>query len=392
MQGDVISDRTDKLRLLLARVEQISETAAAGTEEGERAMTLPQATVKALDASGLLRLKLPEALGGLEADPVTQTRVIEAMTYADVAAGWCLMIGATSIGLPAAFLPDDSIDNIFQGGRVPRAAIAFVPGGTATRSDGGYILNGRWSFASGVRHSDWISLGALIPPVNEGEPPEHRLFTFQTAKAIIHDNWNTIGLRGTGSCDVSVAELFVPEGFIFDSMHGKPRRGGPIYHLGIPGFVANEHAGFAFGVAQKALDTIISASYEKRRGIPPVTLSARASFQRAVGACDLKLRAARQLVYKLNEEAWNTVQSGKPLDLRQQTELRSCVAYATEVAVEVVMQAYRFAGGSAVFSSNILERCLRDINTAAQHLMVSDSSYELHGQLALDLPIASPLG
>ena len=123
-----------------------------------------------------------------------------------------------------------------------------------------------------------------------------------------------------------------------------------------PGFVANEHAGFAFGVAQKALDIIISASYEKRRGIPPVTSRERASFQRAVGACDLKLRAARQLVYKLNEAAWNTVQSGKPLDLRQQTELCSCVAYATEVAVEVVMQAYRFAGGSAVFSSNILAR------------------------------------
>jgi alkylation response protein AidB-like acyl-CoA dehydrogenase len=68
------------------------------------------------------------------------------------------------------------------------------------------------------------------------------------------------------------------------------------------------------------------------------------------------------------------------------------VAYATEVAVEVVTQAYRFAGGSAVFSSNTLEKSLRDINTAAQHLMVSDSAYELHGQLALGLPIASPLG
>ncbi len=86
------------------------------------------------------------------------------------------------------------------------------------------------------------------------------------------------------------------------------------------------------------------------------------------------------------------MQSGTPLDVRQQTELRSCVAYATEVAVDVVMQAYRFAGGSAVFSSNIFERCLRDINTAAQHLMVSDSAYELHGRLALALPIASPLG
>ena len=392
MQGHVTLERTESLRLLLSKVEQIRETAATGTEEGERAATLPQATVDALDDSGLLRLKLPEALGGMEADPVTQTKVIEAMTYADMAAGWCLMIGATSIGLPAAFLPDDSIHTMFAGGRVPRAAIAFVPGGTATSADNGYVLNGRWSFASGVRHSEWLSLGALIPPTHAGEPPEHRLFTVPTSHAVTHDNWHTIGLKGTGSCDVSVAELFVPEGFIFDAMHGTPHRGGPLYRLGIPGFVANEHAGFAFGVAQKALDTIIAASHEKSRGIPPRKLSARASFQKVVGACDLKLRAARQLVFQLNDEAWHTVQAGVAPDLRLQTALRSCAAYATEVAVEVVTQAYRFAGGSAVFSSNTLERSLRDINTAAQHLMVSDSAYELHGQLALGLPIASPLG
>ena len=198
MQGHVTSERTERLRLLLGKVDQIREMAAAGMEEGERAATLPQATVDALDASGLLRLKLPKALGGMEADPVTQTRVIEAMTYADVAAGWCLMIGATSIGLPAAFLADDAIRTMFSGGRVPRAAIAFVPGGTATPADNGYVLNGRWSFASGVRHSDWISLGALVPSEKEGEPPAHRLLTFPTSQAVIHDNWHTIGLRGDG--------------------------------------------------------------------------------------------------------------------------------------------------------------------------------------------------
>ena len=310
MRVDVPSERAERLRVLLGKVEHIGETVAAGTEEGERAATLPAATVNALDESGLLRLKLPKELGGIEADPVTQTKVIEALTYIDVAAGWCLMIGATSIGLPAAFLPDESIRDIFPGERVPRAAIAFVPGGTATPAENGYILNGRWSFASGVRHSDWLSLGALIPSEKAGEPPEHRLFTFPTSKAAIHDNWNTIGLRGTGSCDVSVADLFVPSGFVFDSMHGKPHRGGPIYRLGIPGFVANEHAGFAFGVAQKALDTIIAASHEKYRGIPPVKLSERASFQKVVGACDVKLRAARQFVFQLNEEAWTTVQAG----------------------------------------------------------------------------------
>src|SRR5262249_18504202 len=121
-----------------------------------------QVTVDAVDDAGLLRLKLPEIFGGAEADPVTQIEVIEALSYVDASAGWCLMIGASSIALPAAFLSNEGVAEVLARGRVPRASTAFMPTGTATPHAGGYLVNGRWAFASGVRHAAWINLGALV--------------------------------------------------------------------------------------------------------------------------------------------------------------------------------------------------------------------------------------
>ena len=131
-------------------------------QEGERLRTLPPATVRALADSGLFALKVPESLGGAEADPVTQLAVLEALTQIDASAGWCLMVATTAVGLPAGFLPDEAIEKILAGGRVPPAAVAILPTGTATPVDGGYRLTGRWPFASGVRHAEWLTAGAMV--------------------------------------------------------------------------------------------------------------------------------------------------------------------------------------------------------------------------------------
>ena len=149
MSAALPTERAAKRAHLLAAVEAIRDVVAAGAEEGERLRTLPPATVRALADSGLLGLKVPESLGGAEADPVTQLEVLEALTHVDASAGWCLMVATTAVGLPAGFLPDEAIVTILAGGRVPPAAVAILPTGTATPVDGGYRLTGRWPFASG---------------------------------------------------------------------------------------------------------------------------------------------------------------------------------------------------------------------------------------------------
>ena len=363
----------------------------AGTLEGEETATLPSASVDALYEFGLLRMKLPHVLGGAEADLVTQLDVLEAVSEIDPSAGWCLMIGAASLGGVGAFLPDDAIDEIFAGGRPPRTAGVFAPFGNAVPVDGGFLLTGRWSFASGIRHSEWISAGARVITEEPGYPPQIRA-TMRTSDVEIHDNWQVMGLRGTGSCDFSVEDLFVPGRFAFDVASNEPLRGGALYRLGRPGFVTNEHSAFALGVARRGLDAVLQVGQSKTRGYTSVNpLAQRPAFQRMLSECDLQLRAARALNVEILEEAWRVASSGRPPDPPLQAEMRSCATNTTDVAVDVVTRAFRFAGGSALFESSVLQRSLRDINAAAQHQMVSDAAYENHGQFMLGLPGAKAM-
>ena len=385
------TERQAKRKVLLAAVEQIRGTLEAHAEESEVNATLAPASVKALHESGLLRLKLPAVLGGAEADPVTQMEVIEATTRIHPSAGWCLMIGASSVALPGAFLPDSALQQVFGAGAIPGGATSFRPSGRAIVVDGGYLLSGRWAFASGIPHAQWVNAGALV--VRDGAAPEHYLLTIPTGEVQVHDNWQVLGLRGTGSCDFSVTDLFVPQEFGWTAMAARPQRGGPLYQLGIPAFVANEHVGFALGVAQQALDTILKLARDKRRGFTPSPelLAEGAEFQRFLGESDLKLQAVRTLSTAIFEEAWQTVNRGSVPGPQLQARTRGVAAWATDVAVEVVTAAFRYAGGSANFRSSALQGYLRDINAAAQHLLVNSAAYRNQGQFMLGLPGANPM-
>jgi len=334
-------------------------------------------------------------LGGAEADPVTQLQVIEAVTRIDPATGWVMMIGAASIASPAVFLPDEAISQMFVGGRPPRAAGALMPTGRAVPVEGGYRVSGRWSFASGIRHSQWLSAGALVTDEG-GEVVERLSIVFPTKEAVIHDNWQVAGLKGTGSNDFSVSNLFVPEVFTWRRGSGqKPLRGGPLYHIGLPGFLSVEHAAFALGVGRRALEAIIDLAQSKTRGFTtyssPSLLSTRLSFQLALGRCDFRLRAARSLASEIFDSAWVMVCQGGEPGPQAHAEMRSAGTFATEIAAEVVTDSFRYGGGTALYSSNVLQQCLRDIQAAAQHYMVNDSAYESHGQILLGLPDANPM-
>src|SRR5215813_8412546 len=156
------TDREEKRQVLLAAVERVQDTLLARADEAEANATLPLATVQALDDAGLFALKLPAVLGGAEADLVTQLEVLEAVTYIDTSAGWCTLIGAAAIASPGAFLADEAIAQIFVDGQVPRAARTFMPSGQAVPVAGGYRVSGRWAFASGIRHAQWVSAAARV--------------------------------------------------------------------------------------------------------------------------------------------------------------------------------------------------------------------------------------
>ena len=382
--------REEKRQVLLDAVAEVREVLEAGADQSEREGTLPQDSVDALYQSGLLALKLPAELGGAEADPVTQLEVIEGLARIDSSAAWCTMIGATSVGSWGAFLSDEAIERLFAGGRPPKGAGVFLPAGVAVPKGGGYVVNGRWPFASGIRHSEWVSGGVRV--ARDGVETGERLrVIFPTSDVKIHDNWQVSGLRGTGSNDFSVIDLFVPKEFSWDPMHTPAKRGGPLFRMGSPGLVANEHSAFALGVGRRALDTIVGQSAKTRGWRDPQAIASRQSFKRSLGWCDLRLRAARSLVVDILERAWESASDGITPDAQLQIEMRSSATYATEVAVEAASQAFRYGGGRALYNTSVLQRCLRDLNAAAQHFMVNDTSYENHGQFMLGLPGIDPM-
>ena len=384
------SDPTEKRQFLLDAVESVRDIVRSCAQEAEDIGTLPKAVVDAIYDAGLFALKLPEIFGGAEADPITQFEVLEAMAHIDSSAGWCLMIGVTSIGQPAAFVGDDAAAEIFRGGQVPRGAGVMMPAGKAKRVDGGFILNGRWPFASGVQHSQWLTTGAFT--VEDGDSaPTHMLLVYPTASATVHDNWQVSGLAGTGSNDISVTDLFVPEAFTWDFSVWEPQRGGQSYLMGRPGYVANEHAAFAMGVGRCALDEIISYASEKRRGYPPSLLAERKAFQKDMAECDFLLRSAHTLCVEINQKGWDVCQTGNVPGPALQAEMRAVAVYATDVALDIATRAFRYAGGSALYHPGVLQRCMRDINAAAQHFMVSSTAYENYGAALLDLPDINPM-
>ena len=392
MSTTPFSERAANRARLLGAVESIRGVVAAGIEEGERLRTLPPATVEALVRSGLLGLKVPEALGGAEADPMLQLEVLEAVTHVSASAGWCLMVATTAVGLPAGFLPDEAVTKIFAGGRVPPAAIAIMPTGVATPVDGGYRLTGRWPFASGLRHAEWLTAGAMVRR-DADDPGERHLMVIPAADATIHDTWHVAGLEGTGSNDFSITDRFVPTAFAWNPITTAPRRGGALFRLGMPAFVAYEHVAFALGVARRALDAATELAAAKTRGLAaPSSLATRAAFQARLGEGDVRLRTVRAGAIALFDEAWTVVCGGESLSRAHQAQLRSVATHATETAVEIVTALFRALGGGALYRGGVLQRCLRDINAGAQHAMVSDSSYERLGQILLGFPNVDPLG
>lgn len=389
MRSSFPTDRLEKRRVLLDAVESVRDILVSCAREAEEIATLPQAAVNAMREAGLFSLKLPMVLGGAEADPVTQIEVIEALARIDTSSAWCMMIGATAIARPGAFLDEKAVEQMFARGHIPTAATVRGQAGEAQPVDGGYQINGTWRFATGIRHSEWLCAGIKV--IGDNSPGAYRTAVIPTAKAQIHDSWKVAGLKGTGSCNFSVSDLFVPREFTFERDRFIPKRGGRLYRLGAPGFVIYEHAAFALGAGRLALDTIVRQSMSKLPGGKGVPLSERQSFQHFVGQSDLKLRAARALAMAVYEQAWQNICEKDELEPRIQAEMRGCATYATDIAMEIATQAFRYGGGSALSLSNDLQRCFRDVCGAAVHFMVSESSYADHGQFMLGLPNTDPI-
>ena len=364
--------------------------------EIEAARKLPADLVMDIANARLFRVALPEAEGGLGADIVTTLQVIEEVARADGSTGWCLAMGINTLRQSAQFAPDVR-RQIFFSDPVGISAGSANPRGRAVAVPGGYRVTGHWFFASGCMHSSALH-GAC--KVFDGDAPRLRpngdqevriAYFYPKSIARIIDTWDVSGLRGTGSHDIEVADLFVPEERTFSALDLRARVTGPMNRM--HGF---DLAGCGFccvglGVARAAIDEFVELAQVKIPRSSSEFLRDRAIVQAKIGEAEAVLRSGRALLFDVVEDMWETVLAARPITERQRADLRLAMTHAAQSAGTATHMVCAAAGTTSIFTKSPLERYARDAEVVTRHNQLQFVNYEAVGRTVLGLESNSPL-
>ena len=364
---------------ILARVARIAPILdrTAGASELER--TLCTEALTALHATGLFGLWAPTEVGGYDADLVTQLDVLIEVARADMSACWTMMIGTTVTGVMAAGLPDEGLEEVFSGERLPIAAGSLKPSGRAERVTGGYRVSGKWGFGSGIHHASWIVANCLTTENGEPRQPSEGIsLAVPISQVDIADDWHVAGLSGTGSSSYSVTDVFVPQRRAIQA----PRKRGSFQNANPGPRLPIEHAAVSLGGARRALDEVTALAKAKHRLMDPDAVVAKESFQLELGALEVRWATLVAGVRDNAASLWTAMQSGRSIGPAA-TRLKAICAHAAEESLTIGGRAFRHAGAGTVYESETLQRVYRDLAVAAQHVMVSDAAYAELGRLVV---------
>jgi indole-3-acetate monooxygenase len=364
-------------------VDAALDLVADWADEIERERRIADDVVAALRASGMNRMAMPEALGGLESPVVEVVDLVERIAAVDASTAWCAVIGGGS-NLFAGYIGEAAAREVFRDPDQGNATM-FAPNGTVA----GSRLTGRWPFASNVVHSAWIGLGAFVRPSDGGSPdPVPRVCFVPVSDLAIEDKWDAMGLRGTGSHHVRASDVPVdlarsctfadrpwPEGTLWRV---------PIYCALLPTLAA-----VPLGIGRGALDEVARQTRdgrEARRGQvsdDPTALS-------ALAAADVRLEAARAGLRAVVGETHDLAARGAPVSRQLQARTYLQCLLASDVGADVTAAAHAIGGGAAAYSASPLSRALRDVKTARQHLLFSPKHRVELGKIVAGVDVPYP--
>jgi indole-3-acetate monooxygenase len=341
---------------------------------------IPAPLVEALYDAGVFRSMLPREVGGLEVEPVEWLQMIEELARVNASVGWLAFINS---GVGLTFLDPERFERfrLRGGGRLILAMSLGRMGGRAVRVEGGYRISGRWPFASGSPFATWlggmsaISDAAGSPVLDSGGHPQRLLAIWPADQARLIDTWDGLGLRGTGSGDFEITDLFVPDDQVNPGFYGAPRYDRALFRMKEMPEVG--HGAHALGVACAALESFVDAVNMKP--IPGSTrhlaMGHMQAHQIAFARADVLVRAARALLYETVRAAYADAQVHPELSLELRVRLREANVFAVRSAKEAVGLIFDMAGSSAVYRGRAVEQAFRDINTAANHTNYVETAY-----------------
>ncbi len=352
----------------------------AGVSERQR--TLTDRTVEALWASGLMQWCNPVEAGGSEPTFPQMIDTWSELAWQDGSLGWIGIANLPSAAACAAYLPPDGFKEVFTAND-NRVTVGgqFFPNGLGETVDGGYKISGAWNFGSGTGHSHFVAAG-FIPTVDgemkldaDGIPPL-LVAVIPHDEIVFTDGWHVQGLKGTGSYDYNVTDLFVPASRTFELFTRTPHRGkSPAFRMGLIPITGAGHASWALGVSKSALDDVTELAATKVRMGDEGSLAHRTTFQRNLSHHTAMWKAARLLVVTTFAEVEQAVADGRPLTPTMRADMRIAATYATEASREIVQWAHLAAGTSAIREGTRLERAFRDMYTGTQHVFIGEKTY-----------------
>jgi indole-3-acetate monooxygenase len=380
---------------LMATIKRITPLIEEHRDEGERERRLPQAVVAGMREAGLFQLWTPKEYGGTEADLPTFMETVEALARVDTAAGWVFGVAAGG-GLLTAFLPPDSAKEICAGGRGAMMPGASSPNAArAVAVDGGYKVSGRWPLASGADHGEWLGIVTMvfdgdIPRMDAHGAPDFKSMTLPRTDCTVLDTWHSLGMRGTGSTDLMVDDVFVPENRVFSVFTAQPQVSGPLYRLGVLPMFAMAIAAVMPGIARHAIDSFVQLAREKTPTFSVNGLATRPTIHAEVARAEALVQSSRAFLYDVAEEMMASVNAGEPVSEELEARRRLACSNVGASCTEAVDRVFKLAGSTPVYTGHALERCLRDVHTAGQHLFVSPVWWEKTGQYYFGLGLGMP--
>ena len=368
----------------MKRAESLSEALYERADDIEKARRIPSDISALLADSGFYSLGAPAKLGGLETPPAISSHIIETLAKGDASCGWITFIATTSCTALAS-IPENTARDIYTSEKTLITGV-FAPTGSAEKVDGGFKVSGRWQWGSGSQNAEWLMGGCMLkengaPIKDENGMPRNHMMIMPASDVEYLDTWHVAGLKGSGSLDYEVIDLFVPEDRAVGYTENNRVASGPLYSFPNFSFLALGIGAVCLGIARASISELVKLAANKRRVSSSKTIAEQQFAQMKLAQAEADLRSARLFYYNAIEEVWQSALTKQAATIEQRRNLRLAINNAVTKSVSIVDDMYSLGGGTAVYESSRLQRQLRDINVAKSHIMVAPSILETTGRL-----------
>lgn len=379
---------------VVERARELAPLVRAASDEIEQTRRIPADLDAKLAAAGLFQLYLPEAYDGPQAHPAAAATAIEEISKADGSTGWVCMIGSV-LSRRFAWMDPAAVRTMQAETGSLRAAGSNRALGRAQVEGDGYRVNGRWDFQSGIEHSSWMFGTSVLmdgdePLRDERGTPLTRAVAVPVRDGEIIDTWHVVGLRGTGSFDFELKDLYVPAERTVSRLE-PPVIESPLYRARFFGIWSHTvHAGCTLGIARGAIEELHDLASGRGSTGSRTLLRDRERVQRLVGEAEAIVRSARAYLFEAVGEAWEASAARVADPSREVANVRLAITHAGHEAARAVDLVFSAAGTNAAHTANRLERYFRDVHVAVQHAAAAPHNYEAAGCVSLGLPAGLP--